>query len=329
MMRVKFSQTQSELFYSEVFLAVTKNKLCQELHISTKTLNDWIRLKHRPPLNSILFISKKYKIEFPSNVETIDTTLEKSPHGKLGALKRYALYGELATREGRIKGGYNSVKSHKALKTSFQLEVIYQIPHKSALLAEFIGIVIGDGHISHSQISIYLNSIDDSDYILYVRRLIHELYSYKASISIHNTKKLASIRLSSTLIVKSMTQHNLLPGNKLANKVSIPDWIIENRKYLISTLRGLFDTDGSIYQDKHTFKSKLYCYINVAYSIYNETLYKQVYELLIKLGFHPTTSTPRNILIRIADEVDLFFSIIQPANKKHLIRYKRFTRRSN
>lgn len=329
MIRVKLTQLQATSYFSKILKLVDKKTLCFELQISERTLRDWIRLKHRPPLHSLHQIENMYKIDLPPDIVKQDTIHEKSTHGRKGALERYRKHGHLGTVEGRIKGGMNSVKVHSLTHSRFQTTVRCAMPKANSKLAEFIGIVIGDGNISHGQIGIYLNSVDDFEYIQYVLRLIETLYSYKASISIHKIKKLATIRISSTHIVRNLELHGLIPGNKIKNQLIFTNWISNDLIHATDALRGLFDTDGSVYLDVHKTKTKSYSYVNIAFSIYNRSLYQQVVDLLLFLGFHPTTSTPHNVLIRIADEVYLFFSIIQPANKKHLDRYRYFVRRSN
>lgn len=39
-------------------------------------------------------------------------------------------------------------------------------------------------------------------------------------------------------------------GDKIKNKVEIPNWIFNHKKYLLSCIRGLFDTDGCCYLTK-------------------------------------------------------------------------------
>lgn len=68
-------------------------------------------------------------------------------------------------------------------------------------------------------------------------------------------------------------------GSKYNQNVSIPDWIKENREFLIQCLKGLFETDGSIYKDR---KYIMTSFVNTIPRLAND-----VSEAVRKLGFEP------------------------------------------
>jgi len=39
-------------------------------------------------------------------------------------------------------------------------------------------------------------------------------------------------------------------GSKYAQNISVPSWIKRNKKYCKACLKGLFETDGSVYEDR-------------------------------------------------------------------------------
>ncbi|MBM4467703.1 MAG: hypothetical protein FJ014_19490 [Chloroflexi bacterium] len=58
------------------------------------------------------------------------------------------------------------------------------IPEKSPLLAEFIGIMLGDGSITDHQVTVTLNKTDDAEYANFIRELIGGLFGIASSIHI-------------------------------------------------------------------------------------------------------------------------------------------------
>lgn len=48
-------------------------------------------------------------------------------------------------------------------------------------------------------------------------------------------------------IVNFFISKGLSSGDKTINQVNVPDWIKKNKNFIISGLKGLFDSDGSIW----------------------------------------------------------------------------------
>src|SRR3989344_6556012 len=102
--------------------------------------------------------------------------LTKSEAARIGGLVRQKMYGDLGTPEGRAKGGMNSLATHKRLKTGFKLLRTIRFPRPSARLAEFLGIIMGDGHVGKYQVTFCTNSITDSQHAKYVYELARSLF---------------------------------------------------------------------------------------------------------------------------------------------------------
>jgi len=119
----------------------------------------------------------------------------------------------------------------------------------SKKLAEFIGILTGDGHISFRtkkyQICITGNSISDYKYFYkYIHELIFKLFNINAKISKRKNKNAIVIRFSSKGFVSFMKH---IDYYKHTTNIKIPEWIKNQKKYMSSFTKGLFDTDGSIF----------------------------------------------------------------------------------
>lgn len=122
---------------------------------------------------------------------------------------------------------------------------------KSEKLAEFLGIMLGDGNVFKKGNS-YIVRIaghkrDDKDYLIkYVKPLINKLF--KINVGVYYFKDTNSMHLviNNKNFVKTLEYWGIFPGNKLKNNISIPDWIFGSDRYLEACIRGLIDTDGSV-----------------------------------------------------------------------------------
>jgi hypothetical protein len=66
----------------------------------------------------------------------------------------------------------------------------------------------------------------------------------------------------------------------------IPKWILTKKQFMKKFIRGLVDTDGSLFFAKRgTYKSNKYPVIEI--KIYDEMLLEQVFEILKELGLNP------------------------------------------
>lgn len=91
----------------------------------------------------------------------------------------------------------------------------------------------------------------------------------------------------------------------------------------VSFIRGLFDTDGSVYR-------KYGRYMQIQFKGANPELLEYVRESLTRLGFGPTAirrdATKFRFFLSRQGEIDLFFHVINPGNPKHLRRFRTISR---
>jgi len=129
---------------------------------------------------------------------------------------------------------------------------------KSESLAEMFGIILGDGRIrwdpagKHYQLDVILNWVDEKDYVLYVKDLlIKEFQSHpKISRQVNEDGSVGKgiyLTIYSKKIVQELISLGLFSGNKVKNQVKVPKWIKGCKTFILACLKGLFDTDGSIF----------------------------------------------------------------------------------
>ena len=194
-----------------------------------------------------------------------------------------------------------------------------KIPHKNKYLAEFVGIILGDGNIyvfkrkGVYQIKITTHAITDRKYLIkFVSPLIQNLFGVKGSISFDKGRHGVNLRLASKRLVFYLISIGLKEGDKIKNKVTIPKWITKKKSLLIACIRGLIDTDGTVFEKKRGSKR-----FTIGFKSNNPRLLKQVRMKFTELGFHPTrTHTNAFFLCRKA-EIELFIKRIGFHNDKH------------
>lgn len=200
------------------------------------------------------------------------------------------------------------------------------LPRPSKKLAEFIGIMLGDGGINNPwQATISVNWLVDREYAEYISDLCYSLFSIRPSIYKRKTRNVAVIRLSSTAVVEYLVKLGLHKGNKLKQGLMIPDWIMKNRSYKIACVRGLVDTDGCLFVHKHEIKGKEYKNIGWSFTSYSPELINQVAEILAEVKIIPhITGRHRDIYLYRSDAVSRYLKVFGTSNPRISSVYKKW-----
>jgi len=181
-------------------------------------------------------------------------------------------------------------------------------------LAEFVGILLGDGHVAPTQIIITVNQ-DEQPYAMHVSKLIEQLFH----VTPHRAKKthhhVDDLYVGSVDLVRYFLAMGLVP-DKVRAQVDVPTWIITEPLYAIRFLRGFFDTDGSIY--------KLRYGVQLSYKNASQPLLATTKHLLNQFGYHPSSISAKAVYLTRRGELSQFFSKIAPKNQKHIDRARRF-----
>ena len=187
------------------------------------------------------------------------------------------------------------------------------IPQKhSTELAEFIGILLGDGHITHFQTTVTLGN--EPEYAEYVQGLMKKLFSGNPKIC-SRARGYKIVYLGSTEISSWLFKNGMVK-NKVREQVDVPNWIFSNKTFMEALLRGFFDTDGSIY--------RLRFGIQIALSNRSRKLLKSLQQLLLRLEYSPSKVSDNKLYITRQPDIKIFFTEIKPQNQKHIERYKEF-----
>lgn len=185
-------------------------------------------------------------------------------------------------------------------------------------LAEFFGIMLGDGHLTHFQIVVNLGN-KEKKYAEYVSSLISGIFCSRAKIAVRR-RGYRDVYLGSVAITEWLFKQGLVL-NKVRSQVAAPKWIFGNRDLIQSFLRGFFDTDGSVY--------KLRYGIQISFSNRSHPLLQSLQKMLYILEYSPSMISSDKLYLTRLEDIQRFFREIKPENPKHRRRFKNFMRRSD
>ncbi|MBD3247533.1 hypothetical protein GF378_02850 [Candidatus Pacearchaeota archaeon] len=204
-------------------------------------------------------------------------------------------------------------------------------------VAEFIGIMLGDGSIGeynckvgnkikrHRVVKISLDS-RNKQYINHVRKIMQDVLNIQPKI--HYKKK------ENCVDICTFTKDALIYlikeiGLKLSPKwgrMKIPEDFM-NSKFSCPVLRGLFDTDGCL----SVFNNNGTIYPRIEIKMCPSPAQEQVSEILEKLGIkHTIQNLERGkTRVRISGKKELkkWFDLIGSSNKKHVKKANRFLKK--
>ena len=185
--RVKFAAgTQKRLIQKcKDRLGVTHARLAEILGISARTLTDWKREKFLVPLKAARLLCGKSRVRFPGTAEIRErfwyTRLGASSGWKVVYRKYGYLGGDPEHRKKRWREWWEKTGKFKPHPIISMPRPVKK-PIKTKYLAEFVGIMIGDGGLSKFQLRITLNRYDDKEYGKFVIKLIRNLFGVRPSI---------------------------------------------------------------------------------------------------------------------------------------------------
>lgn len=198
-------------------------------------------------------------------------------------------------------------------------------------IAEVIGIILGDGNICRYvkgkkvatyQVKIAGDINKDREYhINYVKPLLESVFNLSAKEQLVPRHNERFLYLSSKELVEYLSTHGLLPGDKMKNKPTIPQWVMENDECLRACLRGLIDTDGSVYR----MSRRDPFLVRVGFTCFNPVLIADTVLAFRKLGFKVSMrKNGKAIYISKKEDVERYMREIGFSNPKHLNRIKQF-----
>lgn len=315
-------------FLQEIVKAsgLSTKKLAQLVKIHPRSFLDWKKEKLRMSLKAVELFEKKFGVKPPESKEVIIDRWEKSLSlvAKIGGIARYKKYGGLATKEGRKRGGVQAMEILRQRGLVPQRK-FYKHPNKSILLAELVGIMLGDGGITPSYCAVTLNSKADKEYSAFVSTLEECLFGNAPSRYKRNNENTLILYYNGIDLVEYLLSMGLKIGNKVKQQVDVPRWIKEKKEYRIACLRGLMDTDGMVFNHRYKSNGKEYSYLKLNFTNKSMPLIIFVLNTLREIGLNPKRVERmeiQRVWLYNAQEVKQYLKIVGSSNER-LLKYNK------
>jgi|APHM01.1.fsa_nt_gi hypothetical protein len=185
---------------------------------------------------------------------------------------------------------------------------------KNIQSAELIGIILGDGYLQERSgnqgtssyrlvITVHQNENTLQEH---AKNLLYSLTNKKPSIHDLKESKATQIIVYSKEIIKELKQLGLQPGDKTVNQVNVPQWIKNDRSYVRKCLRGLVDTDGTIY--RQTTDNR----VIIQFKNLSEPLLSDFKYMCGLLEYSPSKAGENTVQIARQNQVQNFIDEIKP-----------------
>lgn len=202
-------------------------------------------------------------------------------------------------------------------------------------LAEEIGWHIGDGTMNfYKNKGVIKGSYalrghiedDRNHYDIRIKEFYKQIYNLKLSLRKMPSTRVYGFQKWSDDIVNFKNKILDLPLGKKLN-IEIPKFLFKKEEFLVSVIRGIFDTDGTVYLEHKN--NKLYPRLQI--TTISKKLAYQMNKILIRFGLRSTVyfyhrkkpwHTIYVISIRGDKMLNKFFKIVKPDNLKHINKYK-------
>jgi DNA-binding transcriptional regulator WhiA len=175
-------------------------------------------------------------------------------------------------------------------------------------LAYITGVALGDGNLSRVNRAVRLRISCDLKY----PNLINEVKEKLAIISPYNKINQRKVKGNCVdIYCYSNDWEDTLGwkvGSKLVQQVSTPNWIFQRKKYIVACLKGLLQTDGSIYMDRGY---KMVNFVNHSRKLAIDVL-AMVNSLGFRASFSEVSFKDKNTryTVRIARDCEKFINYI-------------------
>lgn len=324
--RVIFPNNKQQRFLNEA----KKKMNCSWPHFAFKigvhprTLNDWRREAYSIPLNIFKKLSPKVDKKLIIDIKIKDPFWYASKGSKIGwkaVMKKYGhIGGDPEYRKQKHREWWEREGKYKTSIIGIT-KPIY-IPRLSKKIAEFTGIVMGDGGLTKSQLQITLHKKDDKLYAEFVKNLIEKIFRISVSTYYPKRKMTMVLAVSRKKLIEFCNNDLGLPiGHKIKQGLDIPTWIKKNIKFQKACIRGLVDTDGCIFNEVHHINGKTYSYKRLNFTSASPNLRQSVFSFFEQLNLSPKMRNNRSVQIEKMDKIQQYFKIIGTNNPKHKRRF--------
>lgn len=325
-MRIYFPRkNQQRNFINGILSKISVEETAKLCSLSARTIRDWRREKFLIDFKAAKILSRRTGVKLPPSIRLRDDYWYVSNGSSSGGLAVYKKYGRIGgDPEYRKEKWYAWWEEKGKYKKHPFIGVAKPItrPHFSRELAEFVGIMLGDGGIAQRQVRVTLHSEDDKEYGEFVAGLMKKLFG--VPVARYKDKKYSAIDFvisRSELVQFCIESLGLKQGNKIKQRADIPEWIKRNKLYSIACVRGLVDTDGSVFNHRYKSNGKYYSYKKLSFTSYSEPLRRSVFDIMKNNGLNPRLSQNKEVRLDRVEDLRRYFQVVGSSNPKHLNKY--------
>ncbi len=310
MSRVKLTEDQRNLL---IYTYCDHNnmsliQLAKICNINYFTFKKYVRGKRFIPYDLVNMLCNLNGIDPRKiNFQLFEDNWGKIKGGQKGIKTLYNNYPK-KIEEWRRKGGYQTYKSNfEGYSTVKRIKT----PTLSESLAEFIGIILGDGTLTYYFARISADTRFEKPYFDYINNLAYKLFGIKGKIT--EKENNLYLTISSRKLSSFLNKKFKLPyGDKIRNEAKIPAQILKKKSLVKCCLRGLVDTDGCIGKSGVSLK--------LSFSSHNPILLNQVIKINEKLSIF--NKNYKNSLETCSiEKIKRYIRLVGTANLKHIIRF--------
>ncbi len=301
------------------FRKLNLTALAREWKIGARTASSWASAKKHMPYDLALSISKSSGIELPKGIRRQtwkDHARDAGIRGaKMNLLKNGRIGGDPQNRKDKWMRWWNTKGQFKKIPILEQKEI--RFPERNAELAEFIGIMLGDGGMAEYHVVISLHKKEFS-YSQFISKLIKKLFEVDPKIYLRKDCEGMDIVIQRKKLVGFLNDMGLPIGDKIRQGADIPVWIMENQKFQKACIRGLVDTDGCFFTHTYISNMKKYSYPKIDFTSVSKPLLLSAYKILINLGFSVRICrNEKAIRIESQKDVSRYLKIIGTHNSRY------------
>ncbi len=188
--------------------------------------------------------------------------------------------------------------------------MVKAVSKNKKLHAYIVGLALGDGNLSNPNgRAVRLRITCDKKYPKLLQHIAISLQKFfpENKVSLVDRKNCCDVSCYSNKL-ESLLGWKAKGGSKFKQKIKIPDWILGNKDFIKESLRGIIQTDGSIYLDRG------YKMVNIVSN--TKPLVVSVIEAIKFLGYKPNLQIHQDpkttkYTIRISKNVDKFVKEIR------------------
>lgn len=132
---------------------------------------------------------------------------------------------------------------------------------------------------------------------------------------------------SSRSLVESLENLGLHVGDKIRSNSTVPPWIFGKAVFKKACLRGLMDTDGSVYIHRHLVRGQIYRHVEMSFTGHCGPLLNSVHRLFLELGFRSRIDPRYNhVFLHRQDDARRYMAEIGTRNPHHQQEFERHGR---